>query len=209
MDARTIAPGHAPVDDGAVSALEQLDAPKKRRSPWLWVSLALALACIGLLVWGLNTKSDLDSANKHVDQLQNQVAGSAVTGTAVAASYKTAYDDLQKEVGSANADLADTQDQLNQAEDASNKANEDAAAAKDKADKAENETDKANAEADQAKAEAEAAQQQAKVTTECAQALLTSIGAVLQSDDPKSEAETQKKQLEGFAGDCKKALGGT
>lgn len=196
-----------------MSTLEQPDtpeqAPKKHLSPWLWVSVAVALVAIGLLVWGLNTRSDLDSANKHVDQLQNQVAGSAVTGTAVAASYKSAYEDLQQQVGSANADLSDTQDQVKQAEDATNKANDDAAAAKDKADKAANATDKANAEADQAKAEAEAAQQQAKVTTECAQALVTSLGAVLGSDDPKSEAANQKKQLEGFAGDCKKALSGT
>jgi DNA repair exonuclease SbcCD ATPase subunit len=196
-----------------VSTLEQPDSPeqalKKRRSPWLWVSLVLALACIGLLVWGINTQSDLDDANSQIDHLQNQLGASAVTGTAVAASYKSAYNDLQQQVGSATADLSTTEAQLEDAQKATDKANEDAAAAKDKADKAQNETDKANAQAEQANAEAEAAQQQAKVTTQCAQAVLGSIGAALQSDDPKAEAEKQKQQLEGIAGDCKKALSGT
>jgi chromosome segregation ATPase len=208
-----IAPGRAPVDDGAVSTLEQPDAPeqtqKKHRSPWLRVSIALALACIGLLVWGINTQSDLDDANTQIDHLQNQLGASAVTGTAVAASYKDAYTELEQQMGSTNSDLSATEAQLEDAQKATDKANEDAAKAKDKADKAQSETDKANAEADQAKAEAEAAQQQAKLTTQCSQALLTSIGAVLQADDPKAEVENQKKELEGFAGDCKKALGGT
>jgi chromosome segregation ATPase len=191
-----------------VSAPEQ--APqKKQRSPWMWVSIALALACVGLLVWGINTQSDLDDANAQVDHLQNQLGAGAVTGTAVAASYKSAYNDLEQQMGTTSADLSSTETQLEDAQKATDKANEDAAKAKDKADKAQNETDKANAQAEQAQAEAEAAKEQANVTTECAQALLTSTGAVLQADDPKAEGEKQKKQLEGIAADCKKALGGT
>ena len=196
-----------------MSTLEEPSAQeasqKKRRSPWLWVSIVLALACIGLLVWGINTQSDLDDANTQIDHLQNQLGASAVTGTAVAASYKDAYSDLEQQMGSANADLSSTESQLEDAQKATDKANEDAAKAKDKAGKAQNETDKANAQAEQANAEAEAAQEQAKVTTQCSQALLTSVGAVLQADDPKAEAENQKKELEGIAADCKKALSGS
>jgi chromosome segregation ATPase len=209
MDARTIALARVRYDDPAVSTVEEAAAQKKHRSPWLWVSLVLALACIGLAVWGINTQSDLDDANTQIDHLQNQLGASAVTGTAVAASYKDAYNDLEQQMGSANADLSSTQAQLEDSQKAADQANEDAAKAKDKADKAENETDKANAEAEQAQAETKAAQEQAKTVTNCSQALLTSIGAVLQADDPKAEAGKQKSELEPLAAGCKKALGGT
>src|SRR5690242_8734806 len=213
MDARTIALARLRYDDAAVSTVEepsaQESAQKKHRSPWLWVSLLLALAVIGLAVWGINTKSDLDDANTTIDHLQNQLGASAVTGTAVAASYKNAYNDLEQQLGSSTADLSTTQAQLEDSQMAADQANEDAAKAKDKADKAANETDKANAETEQAQAETKAAQEQTKTVTNCAQALPTSIGAVLQADDPKAEAEKQKSELEPIAADCKKALGGT
>jgi nitrate/nitrite-specific signal transduction histidine kinase len=93
--------------------------------------------------------------------------------TAVAASYKSAYNDLEQQMGSTSADLSSTERQL------------------------------------EAQAEAKAAKEQAKVTTECSQALLTSVGAVFQADDPKAEGEKQKKQLEAIAADCRKALGGS
>jgi len=213
MDARTIALARLGYDDAAVSTVEepsaQEAAQKKHRSPWLWVSLVLALAVIGLAVWGINTKSDLDDANTTIDHLQNQLGASAVTGTAVAASYKNAYNELEQQLGSSTADLSTTQAQLEDSQKAADQANEDAAKAKDKADKAANETDKANAETEQAQAETKAAQEQTKTVTNCSQALLTSIGAVLQADDPKAEAEKQKSELEPIAADCKKALGGT
>ena len=213
MDARTIALPGRRYDDPAVSTVEdpsaQDAAQKKHRSPWLWVSLVLALACIGLAVWGINTQSDLDDANTQVDHLQNQLGAGAVTGTAVAASYKSAYNDLEQQLGSSTADLSTTQAQLEDSQKAADQANEDADKAKDKVDKADSETDKANAQTEQAQAEAKAAQEQAKTVTSCSQALLTSIGAVLGADDPKAEAEKQKSELEPIAENCKKALGGT
>jgi chromosome segregation ATPase len=209
MDAGTIALGCPRYDHASVSTIEEAAAQKKQRSPWLWVSLVLLLGCIGLAVWGINTQSDLDDANTQMDHLQNQLGASAVTGTAVVASYKDAYNELEQEMGSTNADLSTTQGQLEDSQKAADQANEDAAKAKDKADKAANETDKANAQAEQAQAEAKAAQEQTKAVTNCSKALLTSIGAVLQADDPKAEAEKQKSDLEQMAADCKKALGGT
>jgi predicted nucleic acid-binding Zn-ribbon protein len=208
-DARTIALPRVRYDDASVSTVEEAAAQKKHRSSWLWVSLVLALACIGLAVWGINTQSDLDDANTQVDHLQNQLGAGAVTGTAVAASYKSAFNDLEQQMGSASADLSTTQGQLEDSQKAADQANEDAAKAKDKADKAANETDKANAQVEQAQAETKAAQEQTKTVTNCAQALLTSIGTVLKADDPKAEAENQKNELEPIATDCKKALGGT
>lgn len=184
-------------------------AQKKRASPWMWACLGLAVVAVALLVWGLSTKSDLDKANNHVDQLQAQLGASAVAGTAATASYKAAYDDLQKQVGSTSADLATTEQDLKQAEDAAAKADKEAAAAQQEAAKANNQTDKANAEAKQAKAEADAANANAKATTECAQAYLGSVAKLFQGDDPKAQAESVKKELQSISADCKKAFGGT
>jgi hypothetical protein len=38
-------------------------------NPWIRATIVLALVSVGLLVWGLSTKSDLDDANKQVDQV--------------------------------------------------------------------------------------------------------------------------------------------
>jgi hypothetical protein len=38
------------------------EVPRKRRNPWIWVSLVLGLVSIGQLIWALNTQSDLDDA---------------------------------------------------------------------------------------------------------------------------------------------------
>lgn len=46
----------------------------KRRSPWIWVSVGLAVAAIGLLIWGLAGRSDLRAAHRQqIDRLDAQV----------------------------------------------------------------------------------------------------------------------------------------
>jgi chromosome segregation ATPase len=183
--------------------------PEKRRNWWIWASAGLAVVAAGLLIWGLNTKSDLDKAHKDNKQLQSQLGAGAVAGTAATASYKSAYEDLQQQVGTTSADLSATQKDLKQAEDAAAKAEKDAAAAKKEADQANNQTDKANAEAKQAKADAKAADSKSKITTDCAQAYLTSVGKLFEGNDPSSQEKAVKKELQGITADCKKALAGT
>ena len=34
----------------------------KRRNWWIWVSVALSLVVVGLLIWQFNTQSELDDA---------------------------------------------------------------------------------------------------------------------------------------------------
>lgn len=179
-----------------------------KRNPWIWVSAVLGLVAIGLLIWGLNTKSDLDKANKDVAELQSKLKGGAVTGSAAAASYKSAYDDLQQQVGTTSEDLSTTENDLKKAEDAAAQADKEAAAAKKEADQAKSETDKADAETKQAQSEAKAAESKAEITTECAKAYVTTVGKLFESDDPSSQEAAVKKELETIAADCEKALAG-
>ena len=60
-------------------------APKKRRSPWIWVSLVLALIAAGLLIWALTTQSDLDNSQQEADELQSQLDQGKAAGTAALA----------------------------------------------------------------------------------------------------------------------------
>jgi chromosome segregation ATPase len=199
-DGGTGADGADPTDADA--------APKKGRSPWLWVSAGLAVVAVGLLIWGLSTKSDLDSANKKVADLESQVKQSSATGAAAGVTFKAAYDDVTKELGTTNEDLATTQQDLEQAKQDQAKAEKAAAAAKDDAAQAKDALAKANAEADQAKAEAQAAESKNAIAADCANAYVSEVGKLFEGDDPAAQADEVKKELDSIAADCKAALAG-
>jgi hypothetical protein len=180
---------------------------KRKRSPWMWVSIVLAVAAAGLLVWALNTKSDLDSANADNAALQTQNAQGKETGGAVVTAFKSAYDDLTKQLGATNEDLAATQQDVKDAEQQAAKAQDDADAAKQQAADAKTDTEKANAEADQAQAELDAAESKAQIAAGCAKAYITAIGGLFGGGDAKAAAEKVKQDVQGVTADCKSALG--
>src|SRR4051794_14684626 len=88
-----------------------------KRSPWQWVSLALGLVAIVLLVWGLSTKSDLDStqtnldkANQHAEQLQADAEKRKGVAGTVTQAVKGAYNELVQQLGATTEDLAATEE---------------------------------------------------------------------------------------------------
>jgi chromosome segregation ATPase len=212
--------------------------PKHRRSPWLWVSVVLAVVAVGALVWGLAVKSDRDSAQQQLADTQQELAGTQdelsstkkeldssqqeasapeedknAGGTVVTvgalAGMKALYDDLADELGATQEDLATTQQDLAEADKKAEKASQDAAAAEQKAKEADNETDKAKAEADQAKAEAEATKSKAAIAADCAKAYFGALGDLFEGDNPEDQAAAVREKLSGITGDCKAALGST
>jgi Skp family chaperone for outer membrane proteins len=172
-----------------------------RRNPWFWTSIVLLALLVGALVWGLGLRSDLDAAQAQIDEAK-------AAGSTTAESYQAAYEDLEQELGTTQADLAESEQAVEDAEQAAADAEKDAAAAKQQAEQAQTETDKANAEADQAQAELEAAQSRASVAKECANAYVTAVGSLLQSDDPSAQAAAAKQELGGIVDDCKAELAG-
>jgi chromosome segregation ATPase len=174
--------------------------PAKHRNPWIWISALLAVIAIGLLVWGLNTQSDLDSSKDQVEKLEAQISAGRVAGIA-------AYEDLSKQLNTTSADLADTQSKLEASEKAAAKADDEAAAAKEQAAQADNETDKANAEAAQAKAEADAAQSRASIAVDCARAFVGGVAVLVQSGESSDEAQAAQEDLQAIAETCKTSLG--
>jgi hypothetical protein len=183
-------------------------APKKHRNRWVWVSAGLALVAVGLLVWGLDSRSDLRSAQDDAAAQQAQADKAKETGNSVVDSAKSAYADLQQQLGLTNESLEDTQSDLDSAEKQAASAQQDAAKAQDDAEQAKSETDKANAQADVAKAQADAAQSKARIATDCAKESVSAIGTLFEGDNVSAQAQAVKDRLSGIAADCKAALTG-
>lgn len=174
------------------------EPPKKqKRSRWTWVSAILGLAVVGLLVWALSLRSDLDDANAKNEQQQQ-------TGGKVAAAAKGAYDSLAAELGATSDDLDATKQELEGAQQDAEQAQKDADAAKQKAESTDDELDRAKAEADQAKAEAEAAGSKATIAADCAKAYVSALGGLLDGQG----REAVRAQLQGITDDCQAAFAG-
>jgi methyl-accepting chemotaxis protein len=199
---------------GAPGAPEQDVAPgaepaRKRRNPWIWISALLTLVAAGLLVWALAIRSDLDSTQQDVDQLQAQLDQGKETGSDVLAAGKAAYDGLVQQLGSTTEDLATAEQDLSNAKQDEAQAEQEADAAKEAAAKAENATDRANAEADQAKAEAQAAESKAAIASDCAKAYVSAIGTLFEGESVRAQTSAVLEQLSGITADCKDAFAGT
>jgi hypothetical protein len=181
------------------------EEPKKHHSVWLWASIVLAIAVVGLLVWGLNKQSDLNAANDQAAQAEAQANQQQDSGSAIVAAAKSAYDDLKQQLGATNDDLDQTQADLDQAQKDADQAQKDADQAKQDAAESKSETDKANAQADEAKAEADGAKSKAAIVTDCAQAYFSAFGKLLGG----SGVDQVKQDIQGVTADCKGALGGS
>lgn len=163
----------------------------------------------GLLIWALTIRSDLDSTEQEVDDLQSQVEQGQESGSDLVTAAKSVYDDLAQQFGATSDDLADTQQQLDDAEQVAEEAEQAAAAAEQDAAEADNETDKAKAEAEQAKAEAEAAESKAGIAADCAKAYVSAFGALFEGESVSAHAPAVREELKQITGDCKTALAGS
>src|SRR4051795_5855512 len=119
-------PPTAPPPDGAGTPPAG-SQPKNHHNVWLWASIALAIAVVGLLVWGLDKQSDLNAANDKAAQAEAQADQQQDNGSAIVAAMKSAYDDLKQQLGATNEDVQQTQDDLDQAQKDADQAEKDAA----------------------------------------------------------------------------------
>ena len=177
---------------------------KKHRNPWVWVSVALGVAAVGLLIWGFTTQSDLDSAQDEAKDLQAQVSNESAESEAA----KDLADELAQALGSTSEDLAATEENLGDAEQSAAKAEQDASAAKKDADDAKNATEKAQAEAKEAEATADAAESKTEIAGECARAYVAAFGALFDGESVKSQAPVVREDLQSISSQCQAALSG-
>jgi uncharacterized phage infection (PIP) family protein YhgE len=201
--------GEATPEEPAAGTPAADESKGKGHSPWLWVSIAVAVVAVGLLVWGLKTQSDLNSANDNVAQLEAQNSQQQDNGSAIVGAMKSAYGELKQQLGATNEDLQQTQDDLDQAQQSADQAQKDAAAAKQDAAQSKSETDKAKAQADEAKAQAQEAESKAAIVTDCAKAYLTAFGGLFEGGNLSDNVQTVKGDLQGITDRCQGALGGS
>jgi phage shock protein A len=95
-----------------------------RRNAWIWISALLALVAVGLLVWALSLRSDLDDTEKQVADLRAQIEDSPSSKAQdIAAAAASLADDVRSAVGSASDDLAAVKERIEaRADDVSAKA---------------------------------------------------------------------------------------
>ena len=178
------------------------DARSGHRSPWLWVSVVLALCCVGLLIWALSLRSDLDTTQQQVDSLQAQIDRQAQTGDVVQSSLQAAYDQIVKQLGTAKGDLNALTQDIDTAKQAVADADERAQAAASEA------TDRAQSRIDEAQAKADSATAKTRVAADCAKAYLTAFGTLFEGDSIRAQIATVRQELQNIAADCQTALGG-
>jgi cytoskeletal protein RodZ len=184
-------------------------APHKRRSRWVWISVVLAVVAAGLLIWALTIQSDLNSTQQEVTDLQAQVDQNEETGSELVTAGKAVIDDLAQQLGATSEDLEAAEEGIADAEQAATQAQADAAAAERDAAAADNETDKARAEAEQAKAEAQAAESKAGIAADCAKAYVSAFGALFEGESVSAQAPAVREELEKISADGKAAFAGT
>ena len=87
------------------AAPETPDAtPKQHRNWWIWVSAAVGLLAVGLLIWAFILRSDLDGTQSELD-----------TATQAAATSGQQLESAQQELDSTQQELDATTDKLNDA----------------------------------------------------------------------------------------------
>jgi uncharacterized protein (DUF342 family) len=195
MDAREDQPPEEPT----------VEPPEKQRNWWIWGCAGLAIVVVGLAIWGAGRQKALDDSQQEVATLQSQTEQSKDTGSAVVATFKSAYDSLAKQLGATNEDLETTQKDLADAQDAADKAEQDAAAAKEDAAQAKDQSAKASAETKQAQAEADAAESKATIVKDCAKAYVSAIGGLFDG----GQTSAVEGDLKSITDKCGNALSGS
>jgi len=208
--------------------------PPERRNWWIWVSAALAAVAVGLLIWALAMRSDLDRTEKQLESARQELAGAqeqldstsqelATTQDDLAAAQQDAeegdgagagavaaagalYKQFADRLDATEQDLAATQKELDEAQRAAEQADEEAEAAEQRAAEAGNETEKAQAQAEQATAEAKAAESRAAMAVDCSKAFIGALGGLFEGDDVEAQAKVVREQLDGIIADCQAQL---
>jgi chromosome segregation ATPase len=184
-----------PVSSVQPAPEEPPPAEKKKRNPWKWTTIAVAVIAVGFLVWAVSTQSDLDD-------LQGKMEQGEAADSAIVAAAQDLYDDLSDQLGATSDDLAETEDDLASAEQAAAKAEADAADAGKQAAEAASSGAKAEAEAEQAKAEAEAAASRGAVAADCAKAYVAAFGELFGGQG----ADAVQAELDAISEQCSAAL---
>lgn len=198
---------------------------EKHSNRWMWVSVVLGVAAVGLLVWAISVKSDLDSTQDDLDTTAQQLTSTkqqldasekklAESQKKVEALESQEISDRRKRVGGAvlaaggigavKAVYDDLSDELGATNEELETTQEDLEAANEEAEKASSDADAAKREADEAESAAdktEAALKQAQAEAKEAQSRGTVVAdcarGYVSAFGSLFEGESVRDQAEG------------
>jgi cell division protein FtsB len=185
-------------DDAAMASAER---PKSRRNRWIWVSVALGVVAVGLLVWALTLRSDLDSSKQQLTSSEQQLDTTSAELDATQQELDDTKDDVQQ-LEAAQEDERSGQvagavvkaGGLAAGKAAYDKLAEQLGATQQDLAAAQEDVEAANATADEAAADAEAAKQRAAEADDAA---------------GKAEAEAEQAKAEAQAEQSKRTVATT
>jgi hypothetical protein len=168
-----------------------------RGAPWGWIGLCavLAVVAIGVGIYAMQTKSDLDDANETIARQQQQLSEAESGGGAALDTARAAAGQLIQALGVTQDDVEALQQQVDDAaakvEDAQARAEE---AAGDARARAEAERDAAVAQADEVKA--------------CAQSALAALRGIFDADSLSAGVQAAMQDLQALQPQCGSTLSG-
>ena len=86
--------------------MSETEGPDAARKPWVWIGLSavLLVGVVGLAIWGVGLRQDLDDSNAEVERYQAQ-----------SAQVATESDDLSAQIDQLTAAIDDTSTRLDEA----------------------------------------------------------------------------------------------
>lgn len=171
-------------------------APKKKPVAWIVATAVLAVAVIGLAVWGFSTKSDLDSANT---KLANQEAAIAAAGKVEQTQAKIerqqvlAYSRIRRK--------------LKGAKRTARQQRADIATQKSQVVTAQQQLDSAKSRDARLAAQANLAKQQLDVAQACMSGTISAIDSVFAAPNAKAGVNRLNHDLAALSADCKESVG--
>jgi chromosome segregation ATPase len=175
------------------------ETPGARPTFWIAMAVICAVAAVGLGVWAVTTKSDLDDANDKLDKQEQQLAAQEKTAATTEASERAFGADevaryrrvrrrlirAQREEGDLNARIKTERAQLRQAQ-----------------------TELANADTvdERREAELKVLREQHDVAAACARGAVASINDIVDATTATAGARAALKKLESMSPDCQDVL---
>jgi DNA repair exonuclease SbcCD ATPase subunit len=193
-----------PEEPAPAQRVDLSPGPRHPARKWIVATVVLGLAAIGLGVWALSLRSDVEDKDAQIAAQQQQldeeqdVAGQARDAASrFAADAQQALRELGDELEQVGDAAAATREETQQAIERAEQAG---AEASDRVDEAGDEVERARAEADEAAARAEAA-------GACARGYISAIAGAVDAESIDAGVEQAREDIEALSGSCEGTLG--
>jgi hypothetical protein len=179
----------------------------QRPTVWMAIAGVCAVVAIGLGIWGLSTKSDLDDANATIEQRdaqlaqeQSQLSGEERSAAATEAKEQAFGQQARQRYQAVRGRFVSEQKRADQLRSDITRESQQLTAARDAAADAQGQDE-------QLRARLKQAREQHDLAGACARGSLSAIDEFFDADDAKSGADKAISRLEDLQDECQAAVG--